>query len=335
MTQAYSTRRLQYCLIWLSALIALWAFTTQSAFSPQLQAQEIEQDLTPSDVMPRAPTEAPGVEQMVGDSLDGKKADKIVMHEKGLNLLDLLSRGGWFMIPLGLLSILVVALSIERFLALREEKVLPQPFVRELGALSRNDEGFDPRFAYRACQVHPSAAARVVRTMLLKAGRPQSEVEHAVSEASQREASKLQSTVSWLTLAAAVAPLIGLMGTVWGMIQAFYDTTQLIPGQNKAEVLAQGIYVALVTTLCGLVIAIPSAVLAHYFDSRIVSWFHRIEELTASLTPMMEQYEGKLRTSEDGTPDLDSPVSARTSPSNGNSSSGTGEQSAVPGTYPR
>ncbi len=241
----------------------------------------------------------------------------VIVQEKGLNLWDLLQRGGWFMVPLGLLSLLVVALTIERLLALREEKVLPPKLVRELGNLSRQEEGFDPRLAFRACQAYPSACSRVLRVMLLKAGRPQAEVESAVSEAADREATKLQATVSWLTLAAAVAPLIGLLGTVWGMIQAFYDTTQLVAGQNKAEVLAQGIYTALVTTLSGLVIAIPAAVLAHYFDNRIVSWFHKIEELAASLTPMMEPFEGKVRTmarGEDwnGSPQLPSP-SARTS----------------------
>jgi biopolymer transport protein ExbB len=219
-----------------------------------------------------------------------------VVHEKGLNLLSLLARGGWFMVPLALLSLLVVALGIERVLALRENKILPRALVLELGSLSRNSEGFDPRSAFRICQSFPSSAARVLRVMLLKAGRPQAEIENAVMEAGEREATRLQGTVSWLTLAAAVAPLIGLLGTVWGMIQAFYDTTQLIPGQNKAEILAQGIYTALVTTLCGLIIAIPSAVLAHYFDNRIVNWFHKIEELAASLIPMLEPFEGQVRT---------------------------------------
>lgn len=243
---------------------------------------------------------SPVPSQSQGDPADETKSsepgDTVVVHEKGLNLLSLLWRGGWFMIPLAIMSIAVVTLAIERCLALREEKILPQAFVRELGGLSRSEQGFDPRIAFRACQIFPSAASRVLRVMLLKAGRPQSEIETAVAEASEREATRLQTTVSWLTLAAAVAPLIGLLGTVWGMIQAFYDTTQLIPGQNKAEVLAQGIYLALVTTLSGLIIAIPSAVLAHYFDNRIVRWFHKIEELAASLIPMLEPFEGQVRT---------------------------------------
>ena len=86
-------------------------------------------------------------------------------------------------------------------------------------------------------------------------------MESAVAEASQREATRLTQMVSWLSLAAAIAPLIGLLGTVWGITQAFYDTTQLADlgaGQNRGVALANGIYVALVTTMVGLLIAIPA-----------------------------------------------------------------------------
>jgi biopolymer transport protein ExbB len=116
-------------------------------------------------------------------------------------------------------------------------------------------------------------------------GRPLGEVEHAVVESSEREAEKLYTNVRWLTLSAAVAPLMGLLGTVWGMIRAFHDTTQLLPGQNKADYLAGGIYAALVTTLGGLMVAIPAAIFAHYFETKIQRVFHQIDEFLAELTP--------------------------------------------------
>ncbi len=297
------------------------------------------EDMTPSDSLPRTSPENAG-DNVQPDTAAQNAVDTVdpvnngtVVREKGLNLLNLLSRGGWFMIPLGILSIVVVALGIERTLALREQKMLPQPFVRELGALSRSEEGFDPRLAFRTCQQYPSAAARVMRVMLLKAGRPQSEIDHAVSEASQREANRLQAPVSWLTLVAAVAPLIGLLGTVWGMIQAFYDTTQLVAGQNKAEVLAQGIYTALVTTLSGLIIAIPAAVLAHFFDNRIVAWFYRIEEMAASLSPMLEPFEGQVRSGVSADPNVARPPrAAATAPADmdGNAAPGTRRSGTAP-----
>ena len=82
------------------------------------------------------------------------------------------------------------------------------------------------------------------------------------------------------------------------MIVAFHDTTQLLPGQNKADFLANGIYMALVTTLSGLVVAIPAAILAHYFEGRITSLFHQIDELLFNLMPQVERYEGRVRFSQ-------------------------------------
>lgn len=214
-----------------------------------------------------------------------------------LNLLTLLTKGGVLMIPIMGMSILVIALVIERFFSLRDRKVLPKAFVAELGVLASSNDGFDPKQAYRVCQAFPSSASTVIRSMLLKVGRPQAEVERAVSEASDREASRLYGNVRWLNLVAAVAPLIGLFGTVWGMIQAFFQTTQLTAGQNKSLFLAEGIYVALVTTLGGLAVAIPAAIFSHYFEGRIQSLFYQIDELLFNLMPQIERFEGRLRMS--------------------------------------
>lgn len=217
---------------------------------------------------------------------------------KGINFLALLTQGGWFMIPLILLSLAVGAIAIERFLTLRRERVFPTALVDQLSQLSRSPGGLDPRRAYQACQQFPSSAAYVLRSMLVKVGRPQSELEHAAAEASQREATRLSQTTSWLSLAAAVAPLIGLLGTVWGITQAFYDTTQLAElnaGQNRGVALANGIYIALVTTMVGLMIAIPAAVLSHFFENRIVQLINEIEEMAVNLMPQFERYEGQVR----------------------------------------
>jgi biopolymer transport protein ExbB len=216
---------------------------------------------------------------------------------EGLSLLWLIGQGGPLMVPIYLMSILVVAVVIERSLGLRTSKVMPSELVSGLGELGNSPGGFDPRKAYRLSQEHPSPASTVIRAMLLKVGRPHSEVEHAVAEASEREATRLYANVRWLNLATAVTPLMGLFGTVWGMIQAFFDTTRLTAGQNKAELLAHGIYVALVTTLGGLAVAIPAAICAHFFEGRIQTLFHQIDELLFNLLPQIERYEGRLRVS--------------------------------------
>lgn len=226
-----------------------------------------------------------------------------------LRLFNLLWESKWFMLPIFAMSLLVVAVTVERFLGMRAARVLPRGLVEELGEIS-GPQGFDPRAAYRICQKYPSSAASVICAMLLKVGRPHSEVEHAVSESSEREAQRMYGNVRWLELAAGVTPLMGLFGTVWGMIRAFHDTTVMAPGVNKADYLAEGIYLALVTTLGGLAVAIPAVILAHYFEGRIENLFHRIDELVSSLTPQVERYEGRVRFSHTTPPVGASPTGA-------------------------
>lgn len=229
------------------------------------------------------------------------EANNTITQKRGINFLSLLTQGGWFMVPLLILSIVVVTIGIERYLALRREKVFPPELVDQLSLLSQSEGGLAPRRAYQACQRYPSSASYILRSMLVKVGRPQLEMEHAVGEASQREANRLSQMTSWLSLAAAIAPLIGLLGTVWGITQAFYDTTQLAElnaGQNRGVALANGIYIALVTTMVGLMIAIPAAVLSHFYENRIVQLLNEIEEMAYNLLPQFERYEGQVRFTE-------------------------------------
>lgn len=211
-----------------------------------------------------------------------------------INVLDLFIKGGIWSVPIVIISLLVVAFGIERAMALRRSKVMPTELITALSEMAQQGN-FDPRKAYRLCQQYPSAASAVIRSMLLKVGRPHSEVEHAVAEASAREADRLYANVRFMNLATAIAPLLGLLGTVVGMVQSFFVIANLAPGMNKGAELADGIYVALVTTVEGLCVAIPSAVMAHYFEGRIQTLLREVDELLFNLLPQVEKYENKLR----------------------------------------
>ena len=223
-----------------------------------------------------------------------------------INVLDLAFRGGVLMIPITLMSILTVIFGLERALGLRRRKVVPASLIRGLGQLVEEKRGFDPRAAYRLAQHYPSSAANVLKAMLVKVGRPLPEIEQAMKEATEREADRLYSNVRFLTLSAAVTPLLGLLGTVQGMIQAFFVTSHLPTGADRAEMLAQGIYTALVTTFAGLCVAIPASVLAHYFEGRIQSLLRELDESLLGLLPQFERFEGRLRMGREQipTPDL-------------------------------
>ena len=98
-------------------------------------------------------------------------------------------------------------------------------------------------------------------------------------------------------MATTIAPLLGLLGTVEGIILCFFTTSHLPPGANKTQYLAAGIYMALVSTFGGLAVAIPAAMLAHYFEGRIQARFRQIDDLLLSIMPQLERFEGKVRIS--------------------------------------
>jgi biopolymer transport protein ExbB len=207
-----------------------------------------------------------------------------------MNLWKLTVAGGPLMIPIGMFSVLVVALGIERAVALRRRAVLPRKLVAGLKALGHREQGLDPREAARVCRTYPSAAANVIRAMLSRARDARAAMEHAAGEAAQREADRLSGGVRWLNLSAAVAPMLGLLGTVQGMIQAFYITSHLPVVANRAIYLAESIYIALVTTFGGLTVAIPAAILAHAFSGRIQRLFRELDDLVPVLAAQLERH---------------------------------------------
>ncbi len=213
----------------------------------------------------------------------------------GVDLLTLIGRGGFFMIPIGLMSLLVVTLAVERMISLRLKKVIPPALAEELKELADPVDRFSPSEAYQSCLQYPSTASRVVSAMLLRTGQPLGEIERAATEVVQREADQQASPIRWLTLAAAATPLMGLLGTVWGMIVAFHESTTLTPDRSRSEQLSEGIYTALVTTLAGLVVAIPAAILALYLENRLSKLFHHVEQLAFDIAPGLDRFKGRRR----------------------------------------
>lgn len=215
--------------------------------------------------------------------------------DKSINLWELTVAGGIFMIPIFGMSILAVTMTIERLLALRTQRVLPSGLIGGLSELSAGAGKFDPKKAYRLCQQFPSAAGNVIRVMLLKVGRPLPEIESTVAQASQREADRLYANVRWLNVAASLSTMLGLIGTIQGMIMAFHRLTVMDAASDRTTMLADGIYTALVTTFAGLAVAIPSLLASHFLEGRILKLFHQIDELVLQLLPQLERYEGRVR----------------------------------------
>ncbi|MDO4584501.1 MAG: MotA/TolQ/ExbB proton channel family protein [Planctomycetia bacterium] len=218
-------------------------------------------------------------------------------EKEKISLWELIQKGGILMYPIGFMSLLVVAVGLERWLALQTFWVVPDKLFRQLDA--KIAQGADPRQLYLLCRQYPSSASNILQVLLWKAGRPMLEVQSALQTAKDDEAGRLFGKVRWLVLAASVTPLIGLLGTVIGMIQAFMETAAMsgVAGVNRAEQLSQGIYTALVTTCAGLVVAIPAAILAHWYEGRILRLFMRLDRKLANFLSYLETREGKVHIS--------------------------------------
>jgi biopolymer transport protein ExbB len=205
------------------------------------------------------------------------------------NLWQMIVAGGplnlAFMGFLGLISLVAAAVAMERLANLTRRKIVPSPAVRELQGLVDSRERRLEKFK-AVCDQYPSPLTNVVRAGLARVGRPLSEIEKGLEDAAAREMAELRARVRPLSVAANVAPLVGLLGTVVGMLEAFRVASQA--GLGKAELLAEGIYLALETTVAGLLIAIPALLFASYFHSRAERFFREISDCLDSTLPALE-----------------------------------------------
>ncbi|MEZ6132026.1 MAG: MotA/TolQ/ExbB proton channel family protein [Planctomycetaceae bacterium] len=214
------------------------------------------------------------------------------------SLWDLAIQGGWFMIPIGIASIITIAFTMERFVGLRRGRILPRKLIRRIRELM-TDQTLDPRKLWEAAEQRRSPLANVVKVAVLKTGRPHAEVEKAVEDAVQREVGFMTRNLRPINVVASIAPLLGLLGTVQGMILAFMVTsTTTSTGTAKAQELAHGIYTALVTTFAGLTVAVVSVILANFLEGRIEKTLQFMEAIFLDLLPGLERYEGRVRITE-------------------------------------
>src|SRR5262249_12331763 len=192
-------------------------------------------------------------------------------------LLELIVAGGpltiAFLSRLGFFSLVALSVVLERLVNLTQNKVIPPDFVRGLQELVRRKED-EPRLFRELAERHPSVAANVLKAGVLRAGRPVAEVEKAMEDTAARELGGLRGKGRPLTVLSAVAPLVGLLGTAVGMILVFRTASQV--GSGKAELLAEGIYLKLETTVAGLLVAIPSVLFAALFNSRTEKLMRRL-----------------------------------------------------------
>lgn len=190
-------------------------------------------------------------------------------------MFSLIAKGGYLMIPLGIASVLALTLGLERFIALRKDRILPASFLE--GLLKAWDGDRTGKAAIAYCEQSGGAVGHVFKAGIRRAPMGPEAVEKAIEDVGSREADKMKRSLRPLSVIAAVSPLLGLLGTVYGMIDAFQKTATS-GGTAKTAMLAEGIYEALVTTAAGLTIAIPALLLYQFLLGRVDKLIDEIDE---------------------------------------------------------
>jgi biopolymer transport protein ExbB len=179
------------------------------------------------------------------------------------SLLKMFYDGGPMMYPIALCSFVLMVFSFERFIHLRTGRVIPRPFVKRLIEQLQQQQ-IDREEGLELCERNPSPIASILAAAVKRYGRPAVEIEQAVLDAGERESNNLRRHMRLLNAISNVSPLLGLLGTVLGMIQAFNDIAGA-QAMGRPEMLAGGIGQALLTTAAGLLVAIPAYLMYMYF----------------------------------------------------------------------
>lgn len=201
-----------------------------------------------------------------------------------MSLFSIFLRGGLVMWPILLCSILGLGVIIDRFIILRKAKInVPLFMVRIRTFLKRKD--IDGAVSY--CMEEKSPIANIVRKGLKKYKAGHARVKESIENAGAQEVSKLEKGLSILASVSGIAPLLGFLGTVTGMISAFMTIENLQGSANPSD-LAGGIWEALVTTAFGLMVGIPALAFYNYFLSRIKKLVSDMESVANDVVDIIQ-----------------------------------------------
>ena len=199
-------------------------------------------------------------------------------------MLELIKAGGWVMAPIIALAVLALAIILERFWSLRRKEVLPDGLGEEVRDWARGRQ-LDPKHIDILRRNSPLGA-------LLAAGldvrhRPREIIKERIEDVGRHVAHRMERFLNTLGTIAAVAPLLGLLGTVFGMIEMFLDI--LTAGVGDANRLAGGIGQALISTAAGLCVAIPAVIFHRYLRGRITEYVVEMEQQATALLDALEE----------------------------------------------
>jgi len=205
--------------------------------------------------------------------------------EKTLPYGELAMKGGWIMIPILLLSLVAVFIFVDRYIAVRAAIRTDQSFMNRI-----RDYIHDGKIeaATALCQDHNTPVSRMIEKGIARIGRPLQDINTAIENVGRVEVAKLEKGTPWLAMVSGGAPMLGFLGTVTGMIQAFFDMAQA-GSSVDIQILSSGIYEAMVTTVAGLIVGIIGYFAYNILVAKIEQVVNMLESSTMEFMDLLNE----------------------------------------------
>lgn len=218
----------------------------------------------------------------VADELEGIAS---TTDAEGMSLLEIFMQGGFVMIPIFLLSLLAIYVIAERWRVLRNSTLDSVQFLDTVEHMLKAGE---TQRAISYCDEVDKPLSRILKQGIKRLGRSLHDIEEAIKNAGKKETFYLEKKMDWLATVAGVAPLLGFLGTVTGMIQAFMQI-QGLEGQVNPSVLAGGIWEALITTASGLAVGIIAYGFYNFLTGKINRMIFDLETSTKEFIDLLQR----------------------------------------------
>lgn len=204
-----------------------------------------------------------------------------------LSILELASKGGWIMVVLAVLSVIAVYIFVERFLAIRNAGKDDKLFMDRIRDYIKNG---DIKSAVNFCRVTNTASARIIERGISRIGKPAAEIQTAIENTGNLEIAIMEKRLPVLATIAGGAPMIGFLGTVTGMVEAFWQMSNA-GGNIDISLLSGGIYEAMITTVGGLVVGIIALFAYNYLVAKVDSVVNEIEAKSLTFMDIVSEEE--------------------------------------------
>ncbi|MGM0946113.1 MAG: MotA/TolQ/ExbB proton channel family protein [Bacteroidota bacterium] len=219
------------------------------------------------------------------DSLSAVDSLSMNAGNENIGLLDLLIKGGYMMIPLYLLFILAIFIFVERLMTLKKASKTPAHLLDQVKVLVVSGQ---IEKAKMLCADEKSPVANMIAKGVDRIGSPLKNIEVSIENVGKIEIYKLEKNLNLLATVSGAAPMIGFLGTVAGMIQAFIAIAQE-EGMVSPKLLSEGIYEAMITTAAGLVVGILAYLGYNYLVTQVSKLVHRMEYATIEFIELLQE----------------------------------------------